>query len=50
MTISVKSINALAKATKTSIESNKTLPATVTVDGVKYTYGQVAYILAYAVS
>lgn len=50
MTISVKSINTLAKATKTSIESNKTLPATVTVDGVKYTYGQVAYILAYAVN
>ena len=50
MTISANDIKTMASVMKTYIEKNKTFPASAKVNGKKYTYGQVAYILAYAVN
>ena len=50
MTISVTNINTMANSIKTYVEKNKTFPNTITVDGTQYTYGQMAYILAYAIN
>lgn len=50
MTISATNINTMANSIKTYVEKNKTFPNTITVDGTQYTYGQMAYILAYAIN
>lgn len=50
MAISANDIKTMASVMKTYIEKNKTFPASAKVNGKKYTYGQVAYILAYAVN
>lgn len=50
MTISANDIKTMASTVKTYIEKNKTFPSTVTVGKTKYTYGQVAYILAYSIN
>lgn len=50
MTISANDIKTMATTVKNYIEKNKKFPSTVTVNKTKYTYGQVAYILSYAVN
>lgn len=50
MTISTNDIKTMAIALKAYIEKNKALPSTVTVNEIRYTYGQAAYILSYAVN
>ena len=50
MTISATNINTMANSIKTYVEKNKTFPNTITVDGTQYTYGEMAYILAYAIN
>ncbi|MBR3208642.1 MAG: hypothetical protein IKF82_00080 [Bacilli bacterium] len=47
--ISTTNIKEMATAVKTYIEKNKNIPTTITVSGTKYTYGQIAYILSYAI-
>lgn len=48
--ISANDIKTMASVMKTYIEKNKTFPTSVKVNEKKYTYGQVAYILAYAIN
>lgn len=48
--ISASEIKTMATTVKTYVEKNKTFPTSVTVNKKKYTYGQVAYILCYAVN
>lgn len=48
--ISTKDIKTMATTLKNYIEKNKKFPTTLKVNNKKYTYGQVAYILAYAVN
>ena len=48
--ISTKDIKTMATTLYKYIEKNKKFPSTVKVNNKKYTYGQVAYILAYAVN
>ena len=50
MTISAKDINTMANSIKTYVEKNKTFPNTIIVDETQYTYGEMAYILAYAIN
>lgn len=50
MAISVNDIKTMASVVKTYIEKNETFPTSVKVSGKTYTYGQVAYILAYAIN
>ena len=50
MAISANDIKTMAISIKNYIEKNKTFPSTVTVNKTKYTYGQAAYILCYAVN
>ena len=50
MKISANDIKTMATTVKNYIEKNKKFPSTVTVNKTKYTYGQVAYILSYAVN
>ena len=50
MTISATDIKTMASTIKTYVEKNKKFPSTVTVGKNKYTYGQVAYILSYAIN
>lgn len=50
MAISANDIKTMAISIKNYIEKNKTFPSTITVNKTKYTYGQVAYILCYAVN
>lgn len=49
-TISATDIKTMASTVKKYVEENKKLPSTVTVNKTKYTYGQVAYILSYAIN
>ena len=49
-TISVEDIKQMAASIKTYAETNKTIPAIITVNNKKYSYGQVAYILSYAIN
>lgn len=48
--ISSSDIQTMASTVKTYVETNKNIPSTITVNNVKYSYGQIAYILAYAVN
>lgn len=50
MAISANDIKTMAISIKNYIEKNKTFPSTVTINKTKYTYGQAAYILCYAVN
>ena len=50
MAISANDIKTMAISIKNYIEKNKTFPLTITVNKTKYTYGQAAYILCYAVN
>ena len=50
MLISMNDIKTMATAVKGYVENNKKIPSTVTVGKNNYTYGQVAYILCYAVN
>ena len=50
MTISTNDIKTMATSIKNYVEKNKTFPSTVTVNNKKYTYGQAAYILCYAIN
>ena len=50
VTISPTDIKIMALTVKTYIEKNKKIPSQVTINGKKYTYGQIEYILAYAVN
>ena len=49
-TISSADIKTLASKTKEYIEKNKKIPSKITVNNKSYTYGQVAYILSFAVN
>ena len=48
--ISASEIKTMATTVKTYVEKNKKFPTSVTVNSKKYNYGQVAYILCYAVN
>ena len=50
MKISAADIKTMAVTVKNYVEKNKKLPTTVTVGKTKYTYGQVAYILAFEIN
>ena len=49
-TISPADIKTLAAQTKAYIEKNKKIPAKITVNNKTYTYGQITYILSFAVN
>ena len=49
-TISVANIKTLASETKKYIEKNKKIPSKIKVGNKEYTYGQIAYILSFAVN
>lgn len=49
-TISPADIKKLAAKTKTYIEKNKKIPAKLTINKKTYSYGQIAYILSFAVN
>lgn len=49
-TISPADIKTLAAETKAYIEKNKKIPAKLTINKKTYTYGQIAYILSFAVN
>ena len=49
-TISATDIKTMANTVKTYVEEHKKFPSSVTVSGKKYSYGQIAYILSYAVN
>lgn len=50
MIISKKNINTMANTVKKYVEKNKSIPSSINIDGVKYNYGQIAYILSYSVN
>ena len=48
--LSTKEVYTIAKTIKDYVEKNKKFPTTITVNKTKYTYGQCAYILSYAIN
>lgn len=49
-TVSAADIKTMASTVKKYVEENKKIPSTVTINKTKYSYGQVAYILSYAIN
>lgn len=49
-TLSTKEVYNIAKTIKQYVEKNKKFPSSITVNNKKYTWGQCAYILSYAIN
>lgn len=48
--LSTTEVYSIAKAIKEYVEKNKKFPTSITINKVKYTYGQCAYILSYTIN